>query len=115
MIKTIVLLTRKPGTTLEQFKHYYETVHAPGAVEHIPALGRAVYRRNFIEGALSETLPRPDFDVVTEITFAEDADYEAFRRCLADPAVRAWIAADEARFSDPALTRSYLVSEHASA
>ena len=114
MIKTIVLLTRKAGTSLEDFKRYYETAHAPGAIERIPALGRADYRRNFIEGGLGEGLPRPDFDVVTEITFADDADYEDFRRSLSDPAVQAWIAADEARFSEPTLTRSYMVSEHAS-
>jgi len=37
---------RKPGTSLEQFKRHYETVHAPGAIERIPALARADYRRN---------------------------------------------------------------------
>ena len=115
MKKTIVLLTRKPGTTLEAFKQHYETVHAPGAIERIPPLARADYRRNFIEGPSSDTLPRPDFDVITEITFADDADYEAFRRALEDPAVQAWIAQDEARFSDRSLTRSYTVTEHRSA
>ena len=91
MKKTIVLLTRKPGTTLEQFRHHYETAHAPGAIERIPALA-----------------------VITEITFADDADYEAFSRSLEDPAIQAWIAQDEARFSDPALARSYTVTEHRS-
>ena len=114
MKKTIVLLTRKPGTTLEQFRHHYETAHAPGAIERIPALARADYRRNFIESSPSDTLPRPDFDVITEITFADDADYEAFSRSLEDPAIQAWIAQDEARFSDPALARSYTVTEHRS-
>jgi hypothetical protein len=52
--------------------------------------------------------------VITEITFADDADYEAFSRSLEDPAIQAWIAQDEARFSDPALTRSYTVTEHRS-
>jgi uncharacterized protein (TIGR02118 family) len=115
MKKTIVLLTRKPGMSMEQFKHHYETAHAPGAIEHIPALARADYRRNFIEGSEADAPPRPDFDVITEITFADDADYEAFRRSLEDPAVQAWIAEDEARFSDRGLTRSYTVSEHRSA
>ena len=115
MKKLIVLLTRKPGTSAEQFRRHYETVHAPGALEHIPALARADYRRNFIESSQAGALPRPDFDVITEITFADDADYEAFRRSLDDPAVQAWIAADEARFSDRALTRSYTVTEHRSA
>lgn len=114
MNKTIVLLTRKPGTSLEQFRHYYETAHAPGAIERIPALARADYRRNFIESSASDTLPRPDFDVITEISFADDADYDAFRRSLEDPAVQAWIAEDEERFSDRGLTRSYTVSEHRS-
>ena len=114
MKKTIVLLTRKPGTSLEQFRRHYETVHAPGAIERIPALARADYRRNFIESSEADNLPRPDFDVITEITFADDADYDAFRRSLEDPAVQAWIAQDEARFSDRGRTRSYTVSEHRS-
>ncbi len=115
MKKMMVFLTRKPGTSLEQFKRHYETVHAPGAIEHIPALARADYRRNFIERSPTDSAPRPEFDVITEITFADDADYDAFRRSLEDPAVQAWIAQDEARFSDRALTRSYTVTEHTSA
>ena len=114
MKKTIVLLTRKPGTSLEQFRRHYETVHAPGAIERIPALARADYRRNFIESSEADNLPRPDFDVITEITFVDDADYDAFRRSLEDPSVQAWIAQDEARFSDRGRTRSYTVSEHRS-
>jgi uncharacterized protein (TIGR02118 family) len=113
MKKTIVLLTRKPGTSLEDFQRYYETRHAPGAIERIPALGRADYRRNFIESPMGDA-PRLDFDVITEITFADDADYDDFRRSLSEPAVQAWIAEDEARFSDPNLTRSYMVSEQVS-
>jgi uncharacterized protein (TIGR02118 family) len=111
MKKLIVLLTRKAGTSPEQFRRHYETAHAPGAIEHIPALARADYRRNFIEGSRADAATRPDFDVITEITFADDADYEAFQRSLA---VQAWIAEDEARFSDRALTRSYMVTEHRS-
>ena len=115
MKKTIVLLARKPGTSLAQFKQHYETVHAPGAIERIPALARADYRRNFIERSPTDTTPRPDFDVITEITFADHADHEAFLRSLEDPAVQAWIAEDEARFSDRRMTRSYTVTEHRSA
>jgi uncharacterized protein (TIGR02118 family) len=115
MKKTIVLLTRKPGTSFEQFKQHYETVHAPGAIERIPALARADYRRNFIESASVEGSPLPDFDVITEITFADDADHAEFQRSLSDPAVQAWIAEDEARFSNRALTRSYTVTEYRSA
>lgn len=115
MKKLIVLLTRKPGTSLEQFRHHYETAHAPGAIARIPALARADYRRNFIESTDDDVLPRPDFDVITEITFADDVDYQAFRRSLEDPEIQAWIAEDEARFSDRTLTRSYAVTEHRSA
>ena len=81
----------------------------------IPALARADYRRNFIERSPTDTTPRPDFDVITEITFADHADHEAFLRSLEDPAVQAWIAEDEARFSDRRMTRSYTVTEHRSA
>ncbi len=108
-VKTVTLLARKPGTSLEEFRRHYETVHVPGARARIPALARADYRRNFIGEA------RPgapiDFDVVTEMRFASEAEYAEMRRTTADPAVSAWIAQDIAQFADPSKTRSYVVEE----
>lgn len=102
--KLIILLARKPGTTVEQFKTYYETVHAPGARERMPALARAEYRRNYIPEEGRKGAPI-DFDVVTEMIFASEAEYAQMQKERA--AVAEWIAEDVAKFADPGKTRSY--------
>lgn len=103
--KLIILLSRKPGTTLEQFKHYYETVHAPGACERMPALARAEYRRNFIpeEGRRGAPI---DFDVVTEMIFDSEAEFAQMQKERA--ACAQWIADDVDKFADASKTRSYV-------
>ena len=103
--KLIILLARKPGTTLEQFKHHYETVHVPGARELMPALARAEYRRNFIPEEGRKGAPI-DFDVVTEMIFANEAEYAEMQKERA--AAAQWIADDVAKFADPDKTRSYV-------
>ncbi|MBI1182167.1 MAG: hypothetical protein GC201_16615 [Alphaproteobacteria bacterium] len=108
-IKTITLLTRKTGTTLEEFKEYYEAVHAPGAIARMPALARAEYRRNFIAEENRAGQPPVDFDVVTEMVFADEAEWAEMRRSLADPAIARWIAEDVERFADPSKLRSFVV------
>lgn len=108
-VKRVTLLARKPGLSLEEFKRHYETVHVPGARARIPALARADYRRNF----LGETRPGApvDFDVVTEMTFASEAEYAEMRKSLADPEIGAWVRDDVAKFADPSKTRTYVVDE----
>jgi uncharacterized protein (TIGR02118 family) len=104
-VKLIILLARKPGTSLEQFKNHYETIHVPGARERMPALARAEYRRNFIpeEGRGGAPI---DFDVVTEMVFADEAEYARMQQESA--AAAQWIADDVAKFADPSKTRRYL-------
>ncbi|MEN3974667.1 EthD domain-containing protein [Emcibacter sp. SYSU 3D8] len=103
--KLIILLARKPGTTVEQFKTYYETVHAPGARERMPALARAEYRRNFIPEQGRPGAPI-DFDVVTEMIFASEAEYAQMQKERETAAQ--WIADDIPKFADPANIRSYV-------
>jgi uncharacterized protein (TIGR02118 family) len=105
MPKLIILIARKPGTSLEEFIDYYETVHAPGARERMPALARAEYRRNYIPEA-ARTGAAIDFDVVTEMIFASDAEFAQMQQERA--ACAGWIAEDVEKFADSSKTRSYL-------
>jgi uncharacterized protein (TIGR02118 family) len=113
-IKLMALAWRKPGMSVEAFREHYETRHAPLALSLIPQIKS--YVRNYVrhdldhaiegfEGAGSST----DFDVVTEITYASRADYEASMRILDDPEVRRLIAEDEERFIDRTATKYFLV------
>lgn len=115
MIKTIAFLKRKPGMSQEAFERYYETRHAPLILSIAPQI--CDYRRNFLltEGAIVVPgLPAPDFDVVTELWYPDEAAYAAALAAFTDPVNAKRIADDEENVFDRAYTRFYLVKESCS-
>lgn len=116
MIKTIAFLRRKAGLSREAFIHYYETQHAPLILSIAPQI--CDYRRNFLvrEGAiLAAGAAWPDFDVVTELWYPDEAAFAAAMAALTDPVNARRIAADEENVFDRAYTRFFTVEERASA
>lgn len=123
MIRLVALLTRKPGTTLEQFRDYYETRHVP-LIESINPYMSA-YTRDYIlpgtaiKGNLADGPSdwSPGYDVVTLVTFASQEDFDKARAAFGKPENQAAIAADEENFldrktkmiflTDPTGTQSY--------
>lgn len=101
-MKLIFLFRRKAGTTFEQFRDHYENNHVPLAVRLLPYF--KTYKRNYIrrgeEYRPSGIGAKGDFDVVTELSFANREDYERMLRALADPAILDQIVQDEERFMD---------------
>ena len=113
MIKVIALIRKKPGLTTEEFRSYYEQHHAPLAKRLL--LGGADYRRNYpnvirIDG--KEAAGEPEFDVIMEAWFEDQAQYDAFSRNAQEPATRAAIIEDELNFMDRSSTRIMVVEEH---
>ena len=74
MIKLILLLKRKEGTTPEEFHRYYEENHVPLATSLQPEL--AAYRRNYV--ALN-TVGVTDYDCVTETWYDVEGDWMEHR------------------------------------
>ena len=112
MIKTIAFLKRKAGMSQEAFERYYETRHAPLILSIAPQI--CDYRRNFLrtEGAIVVPgLPVPDFDVVTELWYPDEAAFAAAMAAFTDPVNAQRIAADEENVFDRAYTRFYMVRE----
>src|SRR5580693_401496 len=112
MIKTIALLKAKVGLTRAQFIEYYETRHAPLILSIAPQV--CDYRRNFIDDAGAIVAPGAgarDFDVVTELWYADEAAFAAAMAAFTAPANAARIAADEEHVFDRAYTRFYVVDE----
>jgi uncharacterized protein (TIGR02118 family) len=112
-MKMIGMLKRKPGTSLEEFIKYYETIHAPLATRLMP-LGD--YRRNYIitRRVNGQEVPAGDdndFDVITEVWFRDQDHYEAFAKIMRDPAVRGQIVEDEERFMDRSKSKMFVVDE----
>ncbi|HTH29590.1 MAG TPA: EthD domain-containing protein [Sphingobium sp.] len=118
-MKIIAMFKRKPGLTPEQFREYYETRHAVLGVKLMPFFKD--YRRNYIRHDLgpqrSSAEPNSaslDFDVITEISFANREDYERMLQALSDPVIREQIVEDEKQFMDRGATLSYVVDESVS-
>jgi uncharacterized protein (TIGR02118 family) len=111
MFKVFAYLTRRPGTTREEFIDYYENHHVP-LVLSLASMPR-VYKRNYVAGgdAASPGSPTIDFDVVTEMTWDDRAGIEEWMALRDVPA----IAEDEARFLDRSKTRTHVIDERISA
>ena len=113
MTKVVLLMKRKAGLSLAEFKDYYERNHAPLAKR---LLGEYMldYRRNYRSGGIAtENTDAPDgedFDVITEIWYKDKANMDAMWKRARDPEIAAEIDADGARFMDPAM-RFYIVEE----
>lgn len=115
MKKLTFLFKRKAGMTLEQFRDHYENRHVPLALRLLPYFSD--YARNYVRHDLAY---RPEglgvdnavqFDVVTEVTFATEADYDLMMQRLADPAVSRQIIEDEERFMDRKATVMFFADE----
>lgn len=113
--KSIALLRRRHDLTPQAFVDYYEQKHAPLILSLLP--GIVDYRRNFarFEGAFVSAAAAPfDFDVVTELWFADRAAYDRAMSLATRDEIAARIAADEENFLDRSATRMFLVEERLS-
>jgi uncharacterized protein (TIGR02118 family) len=112
VIKTIAFLKAKKGMSRAAFIEYYETRHAPLILSIAPQV--CDYRRNFIDDAgaiVALGAGARDFDVVTELWYADEAAFAAAMAAFTAPANAARIAADEEHVFDRAYTRFYVVDE----
>jgi hypothetical protein len=101
MLKLILLFRRKPGMSRDDFIDYYERVHAPLSVEKIP--GIALYRRMYLEPGMApfgHPTTEPGFDVVTEIGFERQDDYDAAVRAFTSPTLGELFYADMQQLFD---------------
>jgi EthD domain len=115
MIKIIILLKRRTGMSRDEFIEYYEKRHAVLAVKLIP--GIAAYRRLYLDpgrAAFGQEVPWPGFDVVTEMEFATDADYDKAFATISQADVLRQITEDEENLFDRGSIRAYIVDERES-
>lgn len=118
MIRLVALLSRKPGTTPEEFRDYYETRHVPLIEEINPYM--AGYTRDYVipgtsvKGNLADG-PNdwaPDYDVVTLVLFKDQADFDKARAEFAKPENSSRIAVDEEKFLDRSTKRIFMTTPH---
>jgi uncharacterized protein (TIGR02118 family) len=106
MIKMMLLLTRKPGMSFDEFRDYYENNHVPLACSFDTPLVR--YRRNYVVG---ETLGPCAYDCITEVWYDLDGKWSDHREQIVSAEMAKIIAADEANFLDRSATRIVVTEE----
>jgi uncharacterized protein (TIGR02118 family) len=114
MPKLIALISKQPQLSAVDFREYYEANHAPLVARLLPMIQR--YTRSYLP-AVPEApgdLGDANFDVLTELWFADEAALEAFWLRIREPEVRAAIRADEANFLRSERTQMYRVDEKTS-
>ena len=97
MFKMIILAKRKSGMSLEAFRDYYETRHAPLALSISDKMAR--YTRNYLTPL--QPGAEPAYDVVTEVWFDSKEQFDRnFAELAAAPEKQQIIAQDEENLFD---------------
>ncbi len=111
MLKVFGFLTKREGITTQAFIDYYENHHVPLIRRLAPT--PIVYKRNYLlrGNELNRDDNAIDFDVVTELVFADRAAYLAWRAQLSQPGSGEQVVADEEKFLDRSRTRACVIEE----
>jgi hypothetical protein len=114
MVKMVFMLKRKPGLSRAEFIQYYESHHRLLGEKYVPNAVR--YVRRYLEpvpGPWSK--PADEFDVLTELWFANQQEADKAMKHLSEPAIHEEIAQDEARLFDRSRSQVYIITETESA
>lgn len=113
--KILLPMKRKPGMSVEEFRDYYETRHAPMAERYSASVSR--YIRRYLEPH-----PHPEngpagelpYDVITELWFEDEAVFKGTLAYLTTSAMPDEVIADEGNLFDRSSFRIVTVVERES-
>ncbi|KAI1099713.1 EthD domain-containing protein [Jackrogersella minutella] len=111
----LFLATRKAGTTPEAFKAHYEGTHIPLLKELAGANFPQTHTRYYIHRAegqahvLLGTQGDFDYDVAVQLTFADQAGFQAYAAATHSGDAAAKISADEDSFLDRSKSRAVIL------
>lgn len=103
------ILYKKPGIDAKQFKHHYETYHAPLVRELVvsPDDRPLLYKRHYIIKE-DEAAPLVDYDAVTSLIFRDQDQADRFMKILTTGEAAERVARDSALFLD--MTRATILN-----
>ena len=107
MFRVLAFLTKRDDLSAGAFADYYENHHVPLILKLAPP--PLVYIRRYRGEALTRDGGDVDFDVVTELGFADRSGYVDWMARLAGAGGQ--VGADEARFLDRTRTRAFLFEQ----
>ncbi len=109
--KILLFMTRKPGMSTQDFRHYYETRHAPLAERYSQGVRRYI-RRYIDRHPHPETGEWPDGpDVITELWFDDEKTYRGTLAYITTSLMPEEIVADEHNLFDRSAFRIATVVE----
>lgn len=115
-IKLVTLLRRRNGMSMDEFKDYYESVHARIGEKYLAPHASRYFRRYLhpVPGPAAEDDPERTYDVVMEIWFPDQAAFDAAFLDLRTAEAQAEIVADELKLFERDYIHGYIVDEHES-
>jgi hypothetical protein len=114
MFKQVALLKRHPSMTKSEFIQYYESHHAKIGEKYLKGRADRYLRRYLfpIVDPVYGVEGEPEYDVLMEIWFADEATYRKTLASLTTPEATAEIVADELRLFDRSKNRFFTIEEH---
>jgi EthD domain len=109
--KILIFLKRRPGLSLEEFRDYYENHHMPLCLKY--ARGMTRYFRRYVVHPVDATgaVQELDFDVVTELWFAEESVRDAALAFAGRGILPQDVIADEDKLFDRPMSRMVAIAE----
>lgn len=105
--KLLIFLKRRPGLSREDFRRYYESVHAPLCLKYMAGVSR--YVRRYLEPAPG--MPEMEADVVTEVWMKDRAALDYVLANAAKDRLPPDVLADEEQLFDRSKSRFCAVIE----
>jgi uncharacterized protein (TIGR02118 family) len=97
--KILLLMKRKPGISMEEFRDYYENNHVPLCAPYMSGIARYVRRylepQPHAESGTNEELP---YDVVTEMWFDNEEGYRGTLDYITTTVMPDQVVQDELNF-----------------
>lgn len=111
--KILLLMRRKAGMPVDDFRAYYENTHAPLAMRYASGITRYVRRylnpQPHPETGSGEDIP---YDVITELWFEDEAIFKGALRYMSSTIMPDEIIQDELNLFDRSAFRIATVVEH---
>jgi len=113
-ITVVTLLKKRDGMSLREFIEYYETYHKVIGEKYLSEHASG-YRRTFLTPFPGrDDGSAPDYDVVMEIEFPNQAAFDATFAVLQTPEAQAEIVPDEEKLFDRTKTCSFIAERYTS-
>ncbi|MFK8021693.1 MAG: EthD domain-containing protein [Pseudomonadales bacterium] len=112
MIKVVTTLKKKVGMSTESFRAYYESHHRLIGEKYLNSFA-VRYLRRYLDSLPGNDgiIEAPEFDVLLEIWFPDEATFKACSEKLSEPDVAREIEIDEDKLFERGQKRSYAVTE----